>query len=459
MQIRTKLTIRFTVIAASILFFSLCSIYYFSEKHRENEFYNALKNKAFTTADLLIKVQEVDSSLLKIIDKNKKDVFHYENISVYDYVNKEIYTNNDSINFIELLPQFHETINQIRLYGEKRIEVGEMEIIGLSYIDRFNRFVILSGAIDKYGLENLKNLKNILTIVFLIVLLAVAIAGWIYAGRALKPISSVINEVDKISGTNLNLRLNEGNRKDEIARLSSTFNKMLNRIESAFKLQKTFVATASHELRNPLTMITSQLEVSLLKERNNGEYKKIISSVLDDIKNLNKISHGLLQLAKIDSAESDLGFSPVRMDDLIWETKTEFLSLYPECKVNFFIDNLPEDEKKLTINGIPQYLKICFFNLMENACKFSSDNTVTLKLFSEQKQIVIHFTDKGSGINQNDLPNIFEPFYRGEYVLYKKGYGIGLSIVKKIILLHNAQITVNSELKVGTTFILIFPLS
>lgn len=459
MQIRTKLTLQFILIVASILLFSLFAIYYFSEKYRQGEFYNILKNKAITTADLLIKVQEVDSSLLKIIDKSKKDVLYYENISVYNFRNEEIYTNNDAINFSVLLNDFPETLNQIRLYGEKHFSAGEMEIIGLPYIDRFNRFVVVAGAIDRYGLENIKNLKNILAVVFFIVLMAVGIAGWVYAGRALKPISAVVNEVDKISGTNLSLRLNERNHRDEIGRLSSTFNKMLNRIESAFKTQKTFVANASHELRNPLTKITSQLEVSLLKERTVQEYKTLISSVLDDIKNLNEISHRLLQLAKISSIQEDLKFSPLRIDDLIWEAKTEFLLQHSGCKVNFFLDKLPEDETKLTIRGNAPFLKTCFMNLMENACKFSPDKTVTVKLFCRPQQIILLFEDKGTGIDENDLPHIFEPFYRSKNSADTIGYGIGLSLVEKITLLHRAQIKADSRVNTGTIFTLTFPLS
>lgn len=458
MQIRTKLTFQFLFIVASILLFSFLAIYYFSEKHREKEFYAILKNKALTTADLLIKVQEVDSALLKIIDKSQKDVLFRENISIYNYQNKEIYTNNDSIDFSKLM-DINEPISQIRLYGEKKFSSGEMDIIGLQYIDRFNRFVVIAGAIDTYGLESQANLKKILIIVFIIMLIAVGVAGWIYAGRALNPISSVVNQVDKISESNLNLRLSEGNRKDEIARLSSTFNKMLNRIESAFKVQKTFVANASHELRNPLTKITSQLEVSLLKERDNNEYKKIISSVLEDIRNLNEISHRLLQLAKINSLEADLKFSSMRIDDLIWEAKAEFLAQHPDYNVNFFLDKLPEKETELNVNGNAPLLKVCFQNLMDNACKFSSDKSTTIKLSSRPKQIIVQFINKGTGIDKNDLPYIFEPFYRGKNSASMAGYGIGLSLIEKIIHIHRAQIKVDSGINRGTTFTLIFPLS
>lgn len=459
MKIRARLTLQFIAIVASLLFFALFAIYYFSEKHREKEFYSQLRKKAVSTAELLIKVQEVDSTLLKIIDKNKKDVLYYENISVYNYKDEEVYTNNDTIAFFQDISATKDAIDRVRLEGEIQVRAGAMEIIGVTYIDRFNRFVVIAGAIDKQGISNIKNLIHILYAMFCILLVAVGILGWFYAGRALAPISKVVSEVDKISESSLDMRLDEGGSKDEIEILSSTFNKMLERIEKAFNLQKTFIANASHELRNPLTKITSQLEVALLQESDNKTYKDIIASVLDDIRNLNKVSNRLLELAKLSSIKTDIEFNMLRLDDLIWETKLAFVAMHDECKVNFQLERLPEDENKLLINGNAILLKTCFINLMENACKFSTDNTVTVKLLPADDQLQVTFHDKGSGIDNNDLPYIFEPFYRSKNSAETIGYGIGLSLAQKIIILHKAQIQVNSEINKGTTFTLIFPLT
>lgn len=459
MQIRSRLTLQFIFIVASILFFSLSSIYYFSKVHRENEFYHVLKKKAITTADLLLKVHEVDSSLLKIIDKSKKDVLLLENISIYNEWNVEIYTNNDSIDFSRLVNEFDRNLIRIRESGEIKISAEPMDILGVSYISRQKKYVVLAGAVDSFGLESLNNLKKILFTVFVITLVAAGMAGWLYAGKALRPISSLVDYVDKITENNLNTRLHEGNRKDEIARLSFTFNKMLDRIESAFKVQKTFVANASHELRNPLTKITSQLEVALLNDREKEEYKKTISSVLEDIKNLNEISYRLLQLAKISSLEADTRFTSVRMDDLIWETKMEFLAGRPDSTVNFFLDKLPDSEQELTIMGNTPLLKICFVNLIDNACKFSNSRSATIKLSSGRKKIIIQVIDHGKGIDKNDLPYIFEPFYRSKNSVLVAGHGIGLSLVDKIVRLHYGRISVLSEVNTGSTFTLTFPLS
>lgn len=459
MQIRTRLTLQFIVIVSSLLLVSLFTIYYFSNEYRKNEFYNQLIKKASSTAELLIKVHEVDSSLLKLIDKNRKDMFTFENISVYNVEDEEIYTNNDTLDFKKLIPNLHATIESVREKGVLKRTVGDLEVIGISFVDRLDKFVILAGAIDNQGQKNIIQLKHLLIVIFFVSLFLVGAFGWLFAGKALSPILKVVNEVDKITESNLNLRLDEGYKKDEIERLSSTFNKMLERIERAFEIQKTFIANASHELRNPLTKITSQLEVALLNERDNQSYKEIIISVLEDIRNLNEVSHRLLQITKLKSDASSLIMTPLRIDDLIWETKAAFLKLHPDYKVNFSVENLPEDENNLLTIGNSSFLKVCFSNLMDNGCKFSTDKTVSVSLFVTSENLEIVFKNNGSVIDSEDLPFVFEPFFRSKNSLGTNGYGIGLSLVKKIVMLHKGTIHVSSLHHEGTKFILVLPIA
>lgn len=456
MQIRTRLTIQFFLISASLLLFALLAIYFFSASHQKEEFYSRLKSRANTTADLLLRVDEVDSSLLKLIDINRKDVLHYENISVYDSNDKEIYTNNDSLHFYEILPNVISFLSEVRKNGEQSMTFENLHFIGIQYEIEEKKFVVVACAMDIYGMENLKSLRKILVFVFVFFLVAIGISGWFYAGRALKPISDLVNQVNNISANSLDQRLEEGKQKDEINQLTSTFNDMLNRIEQSFKTQKTFVANASHELRNPLTVITAQLEVSLLKERDSDEYKKILNSVLDDIKRLNEISHRLLQLTKIENEKLEIKFDPIRIDDLIWEIKSEFQNQNPEFKATLTLNELPENENLLLILANKQFLKTCFINLMTNACKFSSDKTVNIEIISAEENLIIKFVDHGIGIAEEEIPHVFEPFYRGKNANSISGYGIGLSIVEKIIKAHKGEIQINSKLNSGTTVCLIF---
>ncbi len=134
--------------------------------------------------------------------------------------------------------------------------------------------LLLPQPSDTEGSLRLEKLKIILIIVCALSLFLFFIAGWFYSGRALKPISDVVRKVEDITITSLNLRVFEGNGNDEIGRLAKTFNKMLERLETSFAMQKNFIANASHELRTPLTSINGQLEVLMMKDRSRRNIKR-----------------------------------------------------------------------------------------------------------------------------------------------------------------------------------------
>ncbi len=452
MQIRSRLTIQFVGIVALILLISYLVTYFFSAKYRENHFYEGLRNRATTTGQLLFKVNQISPSLLKIIDQNKKSSLTSENITVYNSKNEQVYTNNDSLNF----DTTNGLLNRIRVNGELRWHQGDYTIIGIAYGDPGNGIVITAGAIDSFGNSQSSNLAIVMLISFFVILGVVGLSGWIYAGSALRPINRIIDKTKNISATNLSARLDEGNKKDEIAVLSATFNQMLNRLESTFQLQKTFVANASHELKNPLTVITSQLEVILLRERTPEEYKKTIDSVLDDIRDLNEVSLRLLDLARLNSDEIEINFKQTRVDELLWQCKEELQERQPDYKISFSLD-LPEDEKKLIVLGNEYLLKTAFLNIMDNACKFGDDKEVIISLQTIENHVTVLFKDNGIGIKQSDLPNIFEPFYRATNVVGISGHGIGLSLVEKIIRLHKSSIKVNSKSGEGSLFTITIP--
>src|SRR5690606_31852147 len=176
-----------------------------------------------------------------------------------------------------------------------------------------------------------------------------SLSGWFYAGRALRPISKVVNQVADISIINLDQRVDEGNGKDEIAQLARTFNEMLSRLEASFLLQKNFIANASHELRTPFTAITGRLEVTLLSTRNNDEYRAVIESVLEDIRSLNKLFNKLLLLAQASTEDRERKMQHLRVDELLWQTKDELIKLSPTYQITIDLDENLDDELKLTV--------------------------------------------------------------------------------------------------------------
>ncbi|MEQ8413205.1 MAG: HAMP domain-containing sensor histidine kinase [Imperialibacter sp.] len=454
MQIRDKLTFLFLLIVALIMGASSLAIYYLSAQYRKQEFYERIENKARNVAKLLIEVEEVDAELLRKIEENNPVSLPNEEITIFDYQNQVLYSSEGE----QTVAVNEPLLNRIRLEGEVRFVFGNQEVLGVLFTDQYDRVVVVASATDIFGYRKLNNLRNVLFIVFGAGLLFTFISGRIFAQRTLSPISRVIAQVDAIGISNLSSRVDEGNQTDELAHLAGTFNEMLDRLEEAFKLQKNFIANASHELRTPLTAITGQLEVTLLSDRTAEDYKRTVNSVLDDIKNLNYLSNRLLLLAQASSESVESSFGSIRVDELLWQSAGELQKRNPSYKVAISFNEDLEDDQ-LTIVGNEQLIKTALLNLMDNGCKYSDPHEVQVSVEPDKGLLALTFRDLGIGINEEEQELIFEPFHRGSNAQNIKGHGIGLSLVQRIVKLHEGTLTLMSKKGKGSTFTLSLPVS
>jgi len=452
MNIRSKLTLRFTIIVSAIILLFALAIYYFSATFRTQEFYQRLNEKALNTAKLLVEIDDINGQLLKTIQRNTITLQN-EKIHIYDGNGNEIFNTTEQ-KFVSLKSNI---LKDIQKNNTLEFRDGELEALGLYFKANNTKAIVIISAYDKFGIRKLGFLKIVLFVSALISIIVVMLAGWLFAGRALTPISGVVSEVENITASNLSQRVNEGNGTDEIAQLAVTFNQMLNRIEIAFQLQKSFVSNASHELRTPLTSITGQLEVALMKERKNDEYRETITSVLDDIKSMNSLSNGLLELMQTEIQLSDKRMKNFRADEMIWNLKKDISKNKPQFNVHININNLPDDEQMLFIKGDETLIKSGITNLVENACKFSENKTAIIDFNVEAWKIIITVSDNGIGISKNEISKIFEPFYRGSNTQSFNGHGIGLSLTKRIMDMHKAQIIIASQENEFTKIKLLFP--
>jgi len=453
MQIRSKLTVNFTSIVVVIIAVSFLSIFWSSANYRHEEFVLRLNQKASTTAELYFTVDEVDSALLKLIDSKKRDLLFKENVLIYDSEFRKLYQSTDSVFFN--LPLAELATFQPNVVHE--FESGDFEIIGFIYPFKNKKHYVVAGGIDRYGLRKVNYLMNTLLISFVVFSLLVFFAGYFFSGKALEPISKIVKQVRSFTPANLSSRLSVDNNRDELARLSQTINSLLTRIESAFHLQKSFVANASHELRNPLAMITSQIEVGLLKERETQDYQRILESILEDIKGINEIVQRLMDLANIESDSSGILFSKVRPDEILYQARLDFLKVKQDAQIDTDVLALPDDENVLVEYGNERLLRIAFFNLIENAYKYSNFGKVLITFETKKNQNIISFVNESKFMQDLDLTKIFEPFHRGNVHRNIKGHGIGLYLVKKIIDIHHCNIQVVKLGEQTVKFIISFP--
>ncbi len=453
MQIRTKLTLQFIVLVASMLILSLCFIYVKFRTMTEDEFYSSLRSKALMTAEMVL---HDEASLHPLSETNKESettVLPFrENVMIFNAQLQRVFAFNRDAE-----PLSFKTLQHLKSASETHFQDGKLQALSLVHTSKSGQeYLLIAESI--FNPEELLHLRNILIITFFLCIGMVAGGGWFYAGQAMSPVASIVNQVDGMLPSDLSARLSGQNNRDEISRLVFTFNRLLDRIQFAFKMQKSFISNVSHELKNPLSVIIAQLEIALDKKRDTEEYQSTLKSVLEDSRELSEVTEKLLQLARVHSEGSNIAFERLRLDEVMLQTRSSLLRLHPNYQVTFDIIGFPEDEDQLCIHGNEPLLRSAFQNLMDNGCKFSPEKKVDVKIhFDPSGKHRVEIADCGPGIPAKDLQLIFQPFYRSSESIHVRGSGIGLSLVDSIMKIHQVALDVVSTQGKGTTFKLSFP--
>lgn len=451
MQIRTRLTLQFVAIVASIQLLASLAIYFNSADYRQTRFYQQLKAAAMNRTVLLMEVEGMEPERLQELRALGAAELNDEHIFIYNFKNELLYCTSDTgLNVTNAM------LDQVRLNKEQRFEQGPFEMAGLLFADRYNRLVVICAARDEAGFIQLQYLRRVLIFVFFLSLVLLLVLAWIYAGQALRPITAIMQKVSAITFVNLHERLEDSGSQDELTRLAATFNSMLDRIETSLAMQRNFVANASHELRTPLTAMQGQLEVLLLKNRGEAEYRQSVQSVLDDIRNLTSMANRLLMLAQADSGYAARLFSPVSLVDILWHSQAAIQARHPNALIHITLDDKLEDAEALLIEGNEQLLATVFQNLIENGIKFSERHEVFVQIRPSERGVYVQVRDEGIGIPEQELEQIFQPFFRSSNAIEIGGHGIGLSLVERIMRLHGGSVEVKSKIGKGTTFNVFF---
>ena len=320
--------------------------------------------------------------------------------------------------------------------------------------------------------ESLFELRLILFISVPLTILAAAFGGFYTAKKAFDPIDRIVRTAQSISAKHLDKRLDIGKVDDEVTRLSKTLNDMFDRIEEAFKLQKQFTADASHELKTPLTILLGEMEVALQNPRTTEDYQNILTSAVEEIKRITNIVDDLLTIARLESGQLRFQKSPIRVDELLLDaiSKTSGYASQHSVSISYeVLDNSAHDSEEVFVEGDRDKLLSVFINLLDNAVKYSRrDSTIKVVQTTEEKFAQLQIIDKGIGISSENLPYVFDRFYRGdksrsadndqvESPTRRRGSGLGLSISKFLIEAHGGSVTLESAEGKGTTVVVRLP--
>jgi two-component system, OmpR family, sensor kinase len=287
--------------------------------------------------------------------------------------------------------------------------------------------------------------------------------GLLLANQALRPVDRMTRAAEQIAAGDLSKRVSEPARMDEMGRLAATFNDMISRLQAAFERQKQFTSDASHELRTPLAVMRGDIEVTLRRERTNEEYKRALTSNLEEIMRLSRLVEDLLTLARGDTGRIELRCEPVDLNDLCRQM-SEYIAPLADQRQQSLIYEPPRGAETAPVMISADILRIkqLLLNLLDNAIKYTQPRgKVTLGLKTEEKVAIITVADTGRGIPPEDLPHIFERFFRRSAKTADRtaaGFGLGLSIVKWIVDSHGGRIEAKSEVGKGTEFTVRLPL-
>jgi signal transduction histidine kinase len=291
---------------------------------------------------------------------------------------------------------------------------------------------------------------------FLIALfIALAIGQFIAIYKITKSITYLSSRIKLISSENLEEKITGIDRKDEIGELANAFNGLLDRLHEAFKREQQFIADVAHELKTPLATLRSSFDVVLNKPRSSGEYKKAIEEALAETDQISQTVKNILDIAWSETANNQkkTRFSLSELMDDLYEIGQK-LAIKRKIQVKL------TTAKNIYVLGFKDKLARAILNLIDNAIKYSPNKSeVELMLEKTPNKALVSVIDKGPGILEEDIPHIFNRFYRGSKTDQVLGSGLGLSIVKSIVNLHQGEIKVKSAKGKGSTFVVVLPLA
>lgn len=440
MKIKFKLTLIFSAVFGLVLLLFIIGVYRYYSQEIHEDYFERLHLRGAVKVNLL-DGETIEPEILHLIYENS--LLQYEpQVSIFDENDHLIYNDKQSgLSSSEQLRIIKEVQNNV-VYSTWH---GKSQTFGFFIEGLKGDYIVIVSGYDVYGYEQLRMLRLVFGVAYIIVMFFIVLVLRLFTKQAFNPVSRMIGEVQAINDSNhLDIRIDEGNKKDELAELAITFNRMLEQLEASFAAQKQFVYNISHELRTPLAAIITELELSQENNHDPGEYRQVIDRTLQDAKRLSKLSTNLLDIAKTNYASGQIAMREVRLDELLIEVCDKVKKSEPTYTVQLFFDKSFEDEHLISCLGNDYLLGVTFSNLIDNGCKFSVDKRCEVHISYEDNDVVISVTDHGTGIPKEDQGRIYTPFYRGANKAFAPGNGIGLALSLKIVELHNGSIDLQS---------------
>jgi signal transduction histidine kinase len=449
MKVQNKIALIFTALAAAIIVALSAFIYVFASESISASFFHRLEVRADIVLHVAMEENKSRTSIYQDIRERHLGDLPYEKHRVSFGV-----VSDKAKQAMPMPESFYEDLaNDL----PAQFSQNDTSYVGLQLTKDGKKLIVVSSAVDTYGMEEIESLKNALVIGFPIAMVFVFTFGKLFSNEVFRPIRRIIRNVKGINALNLHQRLVIDDSSDDIEALSITFNDMLDRLEVTFEMQNNFVSNASHEFKTPLTVISGEAELGLAIPGLPESAAISFRNIYHESEKLEHLASSMLSLAQTGFDGKREQWDDVRVDELVFEVKEAVDKIIPYNQVTVNFDDLPEDERKLILNGNQALLKAAFTNIVLNSCKYSDNKPVQILIRADQTYAIVEIVDEGIGIPEREIGQIFVPFFRASNTENYKGYGIGLPLANNIIRMHQGKVEVKSRVGEGTRFTTYLP--
>ncbi|MEY2940894.1 MAG: Histidine kinase [Bacteroidota bacterium] len=453
MNIRQRILVYFSALSISVIGFAFLLIFTVFSNYRREEYQQRIKDHTLSTITELSEAKQLNQNVLQSMNALNINKLYHEKTLLFNGNKQVIYSslNDTKISFsADLLHN---------LSPEKPVlesREGDTDVVGVYFVFNKEVYYGITKAYDVFGYSKLEFLKYTLLVLFGLISALILISSFALANQISKPIISMAAALKIINMETANHLLPIPETKDEIYLLTSRFNELMKRLQDSFSFQKHAVHHISHELKTPISILVSNLE-RLEKESDPAKIKTGITEQKEDTKLLGDMINALLEIAKVET-HSNLTFQEIRMDELVFDWVSELKKIHPKFKFDVQFDEKIESVQGLSVQGNLRLLKMVIQNLLLNCVNYASDHRAQIYFRNQRGKLLIQISNKGKNISIEEVPFLFQHFFRGENSQGRRGFGLGLVLVNKIIQLHGGEIQYESPSNALNKFTLFFPL-
>jgi signal transduction histidine kinase len=453
MNIRQRILVYFSALSISVIGFAFLLIFTVFSNYRREEYQQRIKDHTLSTITELSEAKQLNQNVLQSMNALNINKLYHEKTLLFNGNKQVIYSSLNDTKIAFSAEMLH------NLSPEKQVlesHEGDTDVVGVYFVFNKEVYYGITKAYDVFGYSKLAFLKYTLLILFGLISALILITSFVLANQISKPIISMAAALKIINMETANHLLPIPEAKDEIYLLTSRFNELMKRLQDSFSFQKHAVHHISHELKTPISILVSNLE-RLEKEVDAEKIKQGITEQKEDTKLLGDMINALLEIAKVET-HSNLTFQEVRMDELVFDWVSEIKKIHPKFKFDVQFDEKIESVNGLSVQGNMRLLKMVIQNLLLNCVNYASDHRAKIYFKNQRGKLLIQITNQGKNISLEEIPFLFQHFFRGGNSQGKRGFGLGLVLVNKIVQLHGGEIQYDSPENAHNKFTLFFPL-